>query len=87
VDETGGGREMSISQSRLLALIVCRHVVRLFHQGRPAQTTMQIADELALPPALVDNLSDLLVKGNILVKIDQEETMTRRFSRPGISGA
>jgi membrane protein len=72
VDETGGGREMSISQSRLLALIICRHVVRLFHQGQPAQTTTQIAQELALSPALVDNLSDLLVKGNILVKIDSE---------------
>ena len=72
VDETAGGREMSISQTRLLALTICRHVVRLFHQGRPAQTTTQIADELALSPALVDNLSDLLVKGNILVRIDSE---------------
>ena len=33
---------------------------------------MQISDALALPPALVDNLTDLLVKGNILVRIDQE---------------
>lgn len=72
VDETAVGREMSISQSRLLALIVCRHVVRLFHQGRPAQTTTQIAQALAYSPVLVDSLSDLLVKGNILVKIDRE---------------
>jgi membrane protein len=72
MDETSGGQAISISQSRLLALTVCRHVVRLFHQGKPAQTTMQIADALALPPALVDNLTDLLVKGNILVRIDQE---------------
>ena len=72
VDETAGGREMSISQSRLLALIVCRYVVRLFQQGRPAQTTTQIAQALAYSPALVDNISDLLVKGNILVKIDRE---------------
>ena len=72
VDETAGGREMSISQSRLLALIVCRYVVRLFQQGRPAQTTTQIAQSLAYSPALVDNISDLLVKGNILVKIDRE---------------
>jgi membrane protein len=72
VDETDGGREMSISRSRILALIVCRHVVRLFHQGLPAQTATQIAQELALSPALVDNLSDLLVRGNILVKIDSE---------------
>jgi membrane protein len=72
VDQTGGGRAMSVSQSRLLALIICRHVVRLFHQGQPAQTTTQIAQELALSPALVDNLSDLLVKGNVLVKIDSE---------------
>jgi membrane protein len=57
MDETSGGQAISISQSRLLALTVCRHVVRLFHQGKPAQTTMQIADALALPPALVDNLN------------------------------
>lgn len=69
VDETAGGREMSIFRTRLMALTICRHVVGLFHQGRPAQTATQIADELALSPALVDNLSDLLVKGNILVKI------------------
>jgi membrane protein len=72
MDETAGGREISIAQRRLLALTVCRHVVRLFHQGQPAQTTMQIADALALPPALVDNLSDLLIKGNMLVRIDPE---------------
>ena len=72
VDETDGGREMSISRSRILALIVCRHVVRLFHQGLPAQTTTQIAQELALSPALVDNLSDLLVRAKILVRIDSE---------------
>ncbi|MBR9987172.1 MAG: YihY/virulence factor BrkB family protein [Desulfosarcina sp.] len=70
VDETAGGLEISVSRARLLALTICRHVVRLFQQGRPAQTTAQIADHLALPPALVDNLSDLLVKGNILVRID-----------------
>jgi hypothetical protein len=63
---------MSISQSRLLALIVCRHVVRLFHQGRPAQTPAQIADELSLSPALVDKLADLLVEGKILVRIDRD---------------
>jgi membrane protein len=34
MDETAGGREISISQRRLLALTVCRHVVRLFHQGK-----------------------------------------------------
>jgi membrane protein len=71
-DGTGDGRNMSISQTRLLALAICRHVVQRFHQGRSALTTTQIADELALSPALVDNLSDLLVKGNILVRIDSE---------------
>lgn len=72
VDEADGGREMSIAQTRFLALTICRHVVRLFHQGRPAQSTRQIAEELALSPALVDNLSDLLLKGNILVRIDSD---------------
>ena len=72
VDETAGGLELSISRTRLLALTICRHVVNVFHQGRPAQTAAQIADTLALSPALVDNLSDLLVKGNILVRIDSD---------------
>ncbi len=72
VDERAGDIEMSISRTRLLALTICRHVVNLFHQGRPAQTAVQIADQLALPPALVDNLSGLLVKGNILVRIDSD---------------
>ena len=72
VDDTAGGLEMSISQTRLIALIVCRHVVQLFHRGLPAQTTTQIAEELALSPALVDNLSDLLVRGKILVRIDSD---------------
>lgn len=72
VDDTAGGLEMSISQTRLIALIVCRHVVQLFHRGLPAQTTTQIAEELSLSPALVDNLSDLLVRGKILVRIDSD---------------
>ncbi|MEE4112392.1 MAG: YihY/virulence factor BrkB family protein, partial [Desulfobacteraceae bacterium] len=70
VDETAGGQEMSISRARLTALTICRHVVKLFQQGRPAQTAAQIADQLALPPSLVDNLADLLVRGNILVRIN-----------------
>ncbi len=72
VDETAGGLEVSISRARLLALTICRHVVKLFQQDRPAQTAAQIAEHLSLPPALVDNLSDLLVKGNILVRIDSD---------------
>jgi membrane protein len=72
VDETGGGREMSIAQIRLLALMICRRVVRLFHQGHPAQTPTQVAEALCLSPALVDNLSDLLVKANILVRIGRD---------------
>ena len=72
VNETAGGLEMSISRTKLLALTICRHVVTVFHQGQPAQTAAQIADNLALSPALVDNLSDLLVKGNILVRIDSD---------------
>ena len=71
-DEMAGGREMSIAQVRFLCLVICRHVVRLFHQDRPPQTTTQIAQELALSPALVDNLCELLVKGNILARIDRD---------------
>jgi membrane protein len=70
MDGSDGGRKMSMSRTRLLALAICRHVVHLFQKGRPAQTTDQIADSLALAPALVDRLSDLLVQGNILVRIE-----------------
>jgi membrane protein len=72
MDETAGGRELSISQTRILALTVCCHIVRLFQHGRSAQTATQIAENLALSPALVDNLCDLLVKGNILSRLERE---------------
>ena len=68
VDETADGRTLSISQLRLLALTICRHIVQLFHQGRPAQTTSQIADALSFSPALVDKLADLLVQGEVLTR-------------------
>lgn len=65
---------MSIARIRLLALTICRHVVQLFQQSRPAQTPGQIAKALDLPPSVVDNLADLLVKGKILVWIDNGAT-------------
>jgi membrane protein len=70
MDGSDGGKKMSMSRTRLLALAICRHVVHLFQKGLPAQTTDQIAESLALAPALVDRLSDLLVQGNILVRIE-----------------
>ena len=72
VDDTVGGRNLSITETIVLALTVCRHVVHRFDEGREAQPPAMIADALALPPALVDNLCDLLVKGNILVRIARE---------------
>jgi membrane protein len=72
VGETAAGRKMSVFQTRLLALLVCRHVVGLFQRAQPAQTTTQIAAALTLSPALVDRLADLLVEANILVKIDSD---------------
>ncbi|WP_319522401.1 YihY/virulence factor BrkB family protein [uncultured Desulfosarcina sp.] len=72
MDGSDGGRKMSVARTRLLALAICRQVVQLFHQGRPARTADQIADSLALAPALVDSLSDLLVQGNILVRVEAE---------------
>jgi membrane protein len=77
VDQTDGGRKMSVYQTRLMALAVCRHVVQLFQQGRPAQTTGQIAEALALSPVLVDNLADLLIQGEILVQIDSGKSPGR----------
>jgi membrane protein len=76
-DERDGNEEMSIFQEHILALTICRHVVRRFHQGHPAQNTIQIAEALALSPMLVDNLAELLVKGNILVRIDNDGDNSR----------
>lgn len=70
--DSDGGRKMSMTRTRLLALAICRHVVHVFQNNQPAQTTDQIAESLALAPALVDRLSDLLVQGNILVRIEGE---------------
>lgn len=72
MDGSDGGRKMSIARTRLLALAICRHVVGLFQKGRSAQTVEQIAESLVLAPALVDRLSDLLVQGNILVRIEDQ---------------
>jgi len=72
MDGSDGGPKMSMTRTRLLALAVCRYVVHLFQKGKPPQTADQIADSLALAPALVDRLSDLLVQGNILVRIEGE---------------
>ncbi|MGA6926372.1 MAG: YihY/virulence factor BrkB family protein [Desulfosarcina sp.] len=72
---TGYGNRISITQTRLLSLMICRHVVRLFRQGRPPQTTAQIAEALALPPARVDKLADLLVKGKILSRIESDSPL------------
>ena len=72
VDQTDGGRKMSIAEIQLVSLAICRHVIRLFHQARPAQSAEQIADALALPEGLVDNLIDSLVQGNILVRIGDD---------------
>ncbi|HSO21080.1 MAG TPA: YihY/virulence factor BrkB family protein, partial [Desulfosarcina sp.] len=70
--DANDGQPMSIARTRLLALAICRHVAGRFHQAQPAQTPVQIAQALSLPPALVDNLADLLVRGNILVRIDND---------------
>ena len=72
VDLTAGGQKMSIAETQLVSLAICRHVVRLFHQGQPAQSVEQIADTLTLPEALVDNLVDSLIIAGILVRIDGE---------------
>ena len=71
-DQSAGGCEISVSQTRLAALTICHHVVHRFHQGRAAQPPEQIAAALAFSPALVEHLCDLLVKGGILVRIEPD---------------
>jgi membrane protein len=70
MDLTPDGRKMSLAETQLVSLAICRHVIRLFHQDRPAQHPEQIAHALALPLAMVDSLTDLLIKANILVRLD-----------------
>jgi membrane protein len=70
VAHTEGGREMSISQTNLLALALCHHVVRLFSENRPAQNKKEIADALSISPILVGHLAKLLVQGKILVWVE-----------------
>jgi membrane protein len=64
------GREMSVQENHLLAMAISRHVVRLFQQSRPAQNKNEIADALAVSPVVVEKLSNLLVKGNILAWVE-----------------
>lgn len=60
---------LSMEQTRLLALLVAEHVCRLFQQGAPAQTDVQIAKALRLPPPTVTRLAQGLVQGGILVRL------------------
>jgi membrane protein len=70
---------MSISETKLLALTICRHVVGLFQRGSPAQTAAQIAEALSISPEVVGRLIDLLVKAGILVKIDLDSGSAKAF--------
>jgi membrane protein len=67
-DGLPGGNALSVSRSRFLALLICRHVVRRFHRNEPPQTARQVAEALSLAPVLVDKLTDLLVQGKILAR-------------------
>ncbi len=73
-DDTAGGQRLSIRQTRLLCLAICRHVVHRFHQGQPAETPTRIAAAIGLSAVLVDNLTERLVKGGILVRIENDAT-------------
>ncbi len=61
------GESLNIQQTRFLALAICHYVVQRFSEGKPAQTSKEIGEALSLSPLLVDDLSGLLVQGNILV--------------------
>ncbi len=81
VVEADLGKPLRISELRLLALAICRHVVQRFHQNLTALNTAQIAEQLAVAPALVDKVAGLLVQENILVPIQNEESR-ERFLQP-----
>ncbi|MBW1647319.1 MAG: YihY/virulence factor BrkB family protein [Deltaproteobacteria bacterium] len=63
-------KKMSIFETKLLALTICRHVVNTFRRGSPPRTASQIADSLAISPEVVQRLADLLVEAEILVQLD-----------------
>jgi membrane protein len=73
LDLLDGDKRMSIFETKLLALTICRHVVDTFRRGSPPQTTSRIADSLAISPEVVQRLADLLVEAGILVRIDADE--------------
>jgi membrane protein len=62
--------KMSIFETKILALTICRHVVDGFRRGSPPQTEPQIADSLGISPEVVHRLADRLVDARILVRID-----------------
>lgn len=72
-DHTQSGQRMSMRQTRLFALALCTHVVRLFHRGEPARSCIGIARDLALAPGLIRFLADLLVRGGILSRVDDDD--------------
>ena len=73
LDLLDSDKRMSIFETKLLALTICRHVVDTFRRGSPPQTTSRIADSLSISPEVVQRLADLLVEAGILVRIDADE--------------
>ncbi|PID40438.1 MAG: ribonuclease BN [Proteobacteria bacterium] len=78
-DGMSRGKAPSFHRTRLLSLMICRHVVQRFHDNQPPQTAGQIAEALSLTPALVDKLIDLLVQGKILVRTIVEDGEAHRL--------
>jgi membrane protein len=73
LDLLDGEKQMSIFDTKLLALTICRHVVNTFRRGAPAQTVFQIADSLSISPEVVQRMADLLLQARILVRIDAND--------------
>lgn len=70
LDLLDGEKPMSIFDTKLLALTICRHVVNTFRRASPAQTVSQIADALSMSPEVVRRTADLLLRAGILVRIE-----------------
>lgn len=75
-------RSMSMAQTRLHALAICHHVVRRFHLGEPRQTEKQIASELKISEMETRYLTDLLMRGQILSCVKEEDDMREPLLQP-----
>lgn len=59
---------------KIVALLITSHLTKVFEKGEKAKDPHQIAENVLLPANVVNEVLDLLIKGNIITKISEEDT-------------